>query len=168
MPWTPSCCRSASTETPSSTHSSSRAPLSFSAKSTPAPVISFKRACADWVFLNPTAAGRRAASLWRRGKSLSVTLIEMSDDRIRQGPKATELIKNGRKLNSYALSVHSTVLMCSNTLLCEPEEVAARGSSACTARRSAEEAPCRVRVSPSCVVECPCRAFRLRRSGIRQ
>ncbi len=83
----------------------------------------------------------------------------MGDDFLYRGRKAIEVIKNGQKLTSHALSSHSSIVCGSNAYLCDLEEVDAKGNFTCTLRRGPEKPDYRVHVPPSYAVECPCRHF---------
>ncbi len=80
----------------------------------------------------------------------------MSDIRFRRGYKAIYIIESGQTLTSCALSAHSPSVSISNSLL---EEVAAENSFAFIGRRSAGKPDCRVRVTPSYVLDCLCRHY---------
>ncbi len=82
---------------------------------------------------------------------------KMSDDRFHRGRKVSELINNGQKLTSYALSAHTSIVRDSNALLCDPEVMAADGSFICVVRWGPGKTDYRVRVTPSYLVECPSR-----------
>ncbi len=83
----------------------------------------------------------------------------MSDDRFYWGRKAIEFIENGQKLTSYTLSAHSSTVCGSNAYLYDPEEVDANGNFICSVRRGPGQTDCRVRLTPSYAVECPCRHY---------
>ncbi len=82
-------------------------------------------------------------------------ISKMSDDCFRWSRKGIDLINDGQKPTSTALSVHSSVLLRCYTLLCTLEGVAVDGSFTCVVHKSPDEAADRVRVTPSYTLESP-------------
>ncbi len=79
----------------------------------------------------------------------------MTDDRFRWGRTDIDLIEKGQKLTLCTPSVHPPIVSSSNSLLLNPEKVAADNSFTFSVRRGSGKTDNRVYVTPSYAVECP-------------